>query len=90
MRLYHEMTPAERRQERHRRVEAQNNLCHHCKAPLDGEPAEEIVKAEITREFFPENFFRYPIHLHHCHRTGKIIGVVHARCNAWLWEYKGE
>ena len=44
----------------------------------------------IDEELVPENFFKYPVHLHHSHYTGMTIGAVHANCNAVLWQYHGE
>lgn len=68
----------------------QNGLCAECKAPLSG-PAGDFVKGRrINKNLFPENFFKYPVHLHHDHDTGWTIGAVHCECNAVLWQYYGE
>ena len=36
------------------------------------------------------NFFKWPVHLHHCHDTGMTTGAVHCYCNAVLWQYPGK
>ena len=87
---YNALAWQERKMVREQYVEKQKGLCHYCKKPLSGEPKELIKNIWIDEDLFPENFFNYPVHLHHSHETGKTIGVVHARCNAYLWQYKGE
>lgn len=71
-------------------VKEQGGLCYYCKAPLDGEPEEKIANMKVKPKYYPENFFKYPVHLHHSHITGMTIGAVHCHCNAVLWEYDGE
>ena len=71
-------------------ISDQNGLCYYCKAPLSGDPSEESLSQTIRPEIYPPNFFKHPIHLHHCHITGLTIGAVHAHCNAVLYEYYGE
>jgi hypothetical protein len=87
---YNKLSPAERRTVRLEYVNKQNGLCHHCKKPLCENPSSEVMDKRIKKELFPENFFKYPVHLHHCHKTGFTIGAVHSRCNAVLWQYHGE
>lgn len=70
--------------------EQQNGDCWYCGMPLSEAPSNEVEAAFIDKSLFPENFFEYPIHLHHNHETGKTIGAVHCKCNAYLWQYKGE
>lgn len=87
---YRKLTQPERAQLRAEYVGAQGGNCCHCKASLDGEPAEKTRRLSVNSKLFPANFFKWPIHLHHCHRTGMTIGAVHAHCNAVLWQYHGE
>lgn len=80
----------ERRRIREAYTEEQEGLCHHCKTPLSGPPRSDIADMPIKLKLFPPNFFKYPVHLHHSHKTGLTIGAIHAQCNAYLWQYKGE
>lgn len=68
----------------------QGGLCHHCGARLSGKPTQEIMALPINLRLFPPNFLRWPVHLHHSHKTHMTIGAVHARCNAVLWQYHNE
>lgn len=87
---YDLITQPERRLVRLEYIERQNNLCHHCHCPLDEDPCEEVMTARITESRFPAGFFHHPIHLHHNKKTGYTIGAVHARCNAYLFQYHDE
>jgi len=87
---YNKLTQAERRQVREAYVKLQENKCYHCWSKLTGPPDKEIRDAYIDMRAFPPGFLSRPIHLHHCHDTGKTLGAVHARCNAHLWAYYGE
>lgn len=69
-------------------VRIQGGKCHHCGESLGKKSELKILNRH--RSHFPENFFKYPIHLHHDHETGMTIGAVHNMCNAWLWIYEGE
>ncbi len=71
-------------------VQKQNRLCYYCGTSLYGSPAPKILKMKITPELYPKGFFDNKIHLHHDHQTDLTLGVVHAHCNAVLWEYHGE
>ena len=71
-------------------IKKQNGLCCHCGQPLDGDPSTRICNTSINEKLFPPNFFKHLIHLHHNHETGMTIGAVHARCNAYLWQYHME
>ena len=71
-------------------VKLQNGKCSHCGELLTGEPAKKVMNLKSNKKLFPENFFKWPVHLHHDHNTGMTIGAVHAKCNAILWEYHGE
>jgi hypothetical protein len=87
---YDDMSWQERREVRLAYVQSQGGQCHHCKAALDGDPPQEIMRKRINWRLFPANFLKHPVHLHHSHDTGLTIGAVHARCNAVLWQYHGE
>ena len=68
----------------------QKGLCCHCGSNLSDKASDEMMRKNINKNLFPVNFFNYPIHLHHCHKTGMTIGAVHNQCNAVLWQYHGE
>lgn len=87
---YNTMTPAMRRKVREEYVRRQNGRCSHCGAPLDGKPSKAIQQTPVLAKLFPRGFFRWPVHLHHDHKTGMTIGAVHNKCNAVLWMYHGE
>ena len=86
---YNQMTQPERRALRLRYIEAQGGACYQCGEPLTGEPHKNVMGFPIQWSLFPPNFERHPVHLHHNHTTGETIGAVHARCNAYLWQYHG-
>jgi hypothetical protein len=87
--MYDMLTPEQRRWARGEYARLQGGLCHYCKAPLAGPPTEEVQRKKL-KATYPPNFFTWAHHLHHNHATGLTVGVVHARCNAVLWEYHGE
>lgn len=87
---YTKLTWKERREVRNEYVARQNNLCDCCSKPLNGPPSDLMQAKDIKESLFPPNFFKYPVHLHHDHRTGMTIGAVHSKCNAVLWQYYGE
>ena len=79
-----------RKQVREEYIILQKGLCYHCSAPLTGSPCETVTEKYISTNLFPPNFFQWPVHLHHSHKTGLTIGAVHCYCNAVLWQYYGE
>jgi hypothetical protein len=87
---YTKISPAYRRIVRHEYIRIQEGKCQYCGLKLSGGPSNKVREAEINVELFPPFFFVNPIHLHHDHKTGMTIGAVHARCNAYLWQYHGE
>lgn len=87
---YETLHYTQRRAVREEYVRLQKGKCCHCGAPLTGPAAEHILKKVIMKSLFPENFFKYPVHLHHSHETGMTIGAIHNYCNAVLWQYHGE
>jgi hypothetical protein len=68
----------------------QEDVCPVCKHMLGKDPPAFFSSQRINWRLFPPNFLKYPVHLHHSHKTGMTIAAVHAYCNAWLWQYKGE
>ena len=87
---YDRLSPSERKRVREEYVRVQNGKCWFCENPLTEDPASNISTKPVNRSLFPDAFFKYPVHLHHSHDTGKTIGAVHAYCNAVLWEYYGQ
>lgn len=87
---YHRLSSEARRQQREAYARWQGGRCWFCKAPLDDDPTPGVMAAIIDWRAFPTGFLNHPQHLHHDHRTGLIIGTVHARCNAYLWQYHGQ
>lgn len=88
--VYARLTSRGRAAVRAQYTELQDYKCYHCKFPLAGKPAPEVLAKKINLALFPQGFLDWPLHLHHDHRTGLTIGVVHAYCNAVLWQYHGE
>jgi len=88
--LYDNLTPIQKRRVREEYIKRQKGLCYYCHAPLKYEAPRKIKKKKLYMGAFPPNFWKYPIHLHHCHDTGLTLGAVHNYCNAVLWQYHGE
>ena len=86
---YDHLSPRQRRIVRERYVELQDGLCYWCRAPLSGKPSLNARAKPVAAKLFPPNFFKYPVHLQHNHRTGMTEGAVHAHCNAVMWQYHG-
>ena len=87
---YKNLTQQERRLVREEYVRRQGGKCAHCGQPLSESAADEVMSKHIKTRLFPPNFFKWPVHLHHCHDTGMTIGAVHCHCNAVLWQYHGK
>ena len=87
---YAQLSQPERRAAREEYARLQGGNCHFCGKPLSGGPADSVAKKRVNQRLFPPNFFRFPVHLHHSHKSGLTIGAVHSRCNAVLWQYHGE
>jgi hypothetical protein len=79
-----------RKQARDQYCKEQKGNCYHCGENLDGEPSKYIESLNINTSLFPQSFFKWPVHLHHDHKTGLTIGAIHSKCNAVLWQYHGE
>ena len=87
---YGDLTQSDRRSVREQYAREQGGKCRHCGGDLWGPAKGPAGRVQIEHRLFPESFFRHPIHLHHSHKTGLTIGAVHSRCNAYLWQYRGE
>lgn len=87
---YNSISQQDRRLVREEYIIRQNGKCQHCGTPLDGPPDSFVTDHDVDRGLFPPSFFNWPVHLHHDHKTGMTIGVVHCYCNAVLWQYHGE
>lgn len=80
----------ERRYVREQYVAEQGGDCYYCGCDLAFEPPKAVTDKEISWWLFPQNFFKYPVHLQHNHKSGMTEGAVHAYCNAVMWEYDGK
>ena len=87
---YTKLTWQERRAVREEYVKRQSGNCSHCGASLSQDAAPDVRRLKVNKRLFPDTFFKWPVHLHHCHSTGMTIGAVHNHCNAVLWQYHGE
>lgn len=87
---YNDISFSTRRLVREEYIKIQDGKCCYCQEPIDDKPSKEVLKKKIDKSLFPDTFFKWPIHLHHCHKTGMTIGAVHNKCNAVLWQYFGE
>jgi hypothetical protein len=87
--IYRKLSQPEKKKLRESYVKEQKGLCYHCKEPLSGPPSPRVLATSYDPKQFPKGFLDFPVHLHHNHKTGLTIGAVHARCNAYLWLYKG-
>lgn len=88
--FYKDLNIMQRKEVREEYVKRQAGKCYYCKGLLNEIPAKYIVSKKIDKNLFPNNFFKYPVHLHHDHNTGLTLGAVHCYCNAVLWQYEGE
>ncbi len=84
---YTKLNWKQRKEVREEYISLQKGFCYYCGKRLKDKPAAKILKFAINVSLFPENFFNYPIHLHHNHSTGQTIGAVYNYCNAVLWQY---
>ena len=80
----------DRRALREAYIKKQGGNCYFCNEPLEKDPSIEVLKKKVNKDLFPDTFFKFPVHLHHCHETDLTIGAVHNYCNAVLWHYHGE
>jgi len=87
---YDKLHYRERRIIRNEYIRRQDGLCKHCNEPLNGAPSSEVSCLRVNEDLFPQNFFKWAVHLHHDRNTSMTIGAVHCYCNAVLWQYHGE
>ena len=87
---YRLLTQPERRAVREEYARQQKGKCSDCGNNLAGPAHSVLLDKEVNGLLFPPNFFKWPVHLHHCHLTGLTIGAVHNHCIAVLWQYHGE
>lgn len=85
---YSKLSPKDKEQARIIYAADQRGLCMHCSCPLNRPPPEH-VRRPIDWGLFPKGFLNNPLHLQHNHDTDMTEGVVHAYCNAVLWQYHG-
>lgn len=85
--LYDKMTWQQRSQARRQYAKLQHHECYFCGGSLYQDAPEEIKSLPVDWDLFPPNFLDYPQHLQHNHDTGYTEGVVHAYCNAVMWNY---
>lgn len=86
---YGSLSSAERQAVRAQYVKIQGGLCYWCGELLSGPPAAGAKSKSVRRNLFPPNFFKHPVHLQHCRKTGMTEGAAHAHCNAVMWQYHG-
>jgi len=87
---YNNLTVPEKRKVREEYIQRQGGLCYFCHAPLNESPHTDVMNRRVKSYLFPPQFFKWPVHLHHSHKTGMTLGAVHCRCNAVLWQFYGE
>ena len=85
---YSLLKPHQKEQARMLYAVEQFGNCMYCHCPLH-QPPPERVKKPIDWGLFPKGFMNNPLHLQHNHDTDMTEGVVHAYCNAVLWQYHG-
>lgn len=88
--MYDALTWFERRTVREDYIILQKGLCWHCKEDIHAPPPKHITDLPLDQRYWPAEFLKHPIHLHHDHKTGLTIGSTHAYCNAVLAQYFGE
>lgn len=87
---YDKITREQRALVREEYARRQEGICPFCLHPLLGDPPPAVTRLPLDKMRWPAEFFKWPIHLHHNHRTGLTIGAYHARCNAVLACYLNE
>lgn len=85
---YDLLSQKERREVREQYIQEQQNMCFYCEERLDQDAPEYIKEKRIDWDLFPPNFLKHPVHLQHDHNSGMTEGVVHAYCNAVMWQYE--
>ena len=85
---YSKLNTKTRKRVREQYIKEQNGKCMFCNEKLNQLPAKGIRDAKIDWGLFPTGFLKYPIHLQHNHETDLTEGAVHAKCNAYMWQYE--
>jgi hypothetical protein len=85
--IYASITSRVRKLVREEYARRQGGNCALCGESLTERASEAVMSKRINARLFPPNFFKWPVHLHHCHVTGLTVGAIHCRCNAVLWQY---
>jgi len=89
--MYDALTWYERSLVREEYIILQKGACYWCKETLLHDTSEELKASyPLDPRYWPEEFLKHPVHLHHCHRSGLTLGATHAYCNAILAMYYGE
>ena len=70
-------------------ISKQKGLCMFCNNPLSGRPTKRVINFKVNWKLFPMGFRYHPVHLQHDHYTGLTEGVVHMKCNAYMWQVLG-
>ena len=63
----------DKKKAREQYVVEQDGLCHYCKSKLSGKPESSVSQKPVNRSLFPDSFFKWPVHLHHCHTNWRLI-----------------
>lgn len=87
---YTKLSITDKRIVREQYIILQKNKCMYCNKSLFLSPPSSILSKPINWNLFPPNFLKHPIHLQHNHDTNMTEGVVHAYCNAVLWQYENK
>ena len=88
---YDNLTWYERRLVREEYIILQKGACWHCGQTLLHDTLDEYkARFPLDSRYWPAEFLKHPVHLHHDHRTGLTVGATHAYCNAVLAQYYGE
>jgi len=85
---YTKLNASARRDAKDQYMFIQNGNCMYCGESLHKDPPKRILSKKIDWSLFPNNFLEYPIHLQHNHDTDLTEGIVHAYCNAVMWQYE--
>jgi hypothetical protein len=85
--IYSRIPPDKKRAVREQYIKEQGGLCFWCQSSLYLKPPSEITSLPINESLFPPKFFESDAHLQHDHNTGLTEGVVHAYCNAVMWQF---
>lgn len=85
--VYDQLSRGQKQVARAMYIERQRGRCWYCHENIYSDPPGRVLAMAIDWGQFPRDFLKHPIHLQHNHDTGLTEAVVHAYCNAVLWEY---